>query len=162
MVGVAKNLDGPIKLMFPKKIPYEKKEDFNMIGLGDIVIPGIYVAFLLRFDMIKFYRKNKTLEGLRMSLKNFPYFFTTFSGYVIGILVTLFIMVYFNHAQPALLYLVPGVLISSLIIVYIKGDFKELWEINEENLQEELKGKKAEGKQEEEIENKEDEIKKKK
>jgi minor histocompatibility antigen H13 len=49
MVEVAKNLDGPIKLMFPKEIKdmYELK-DFNMIGLGDIVIPGIYVALMIR------------------------------------------------------------------------------------------------------------------
>lgn len=140
MVGVAKNLDGPIKLMFPKVVNYSEKSDFNMIGLGDIVIPGIYVAFMLRFDMIKYFRKNKTFKGITMNFKDFPYFIITFFGYVLGIFVTLFIMVVFNHAQPALLYLVPGVLITSISRILINGDFKEIWDINEEKLQNELKG----------------------
>jgi minor histocompatibility antigen H13 len=37
MVTVAKNIDGPIKLLFPTTYSWSK---FNMLGLGDIVIPG--------------------------------------------------------------------------------------------------------------------------
>lgn len=37
MVTVAKNIDGPIKLLFPTGASWEH---FNMLGLGDIVIPG--------------------------------------------------------------------------------------------------------------------------
>ena len=138
MVGVAKNLDGPIKLMFPKKMGKLEKTDFNMIGLGDIVIPGVYVAFMLRYDMVKYYKKFKSFKGLRMNLSNFPYFFATFFGYIAGIFVTLFIMVVFNHAQPALLYLVPGVLISSILVALIKGDIKDFYTYNEDHLKEEL------------------------
>lgn len=37
MVTVAKNIDGPIKLLFPTASSWKH---FNMLGLGDIVIPG--------------------------------------------------------------------------------------------------------------------------
>jgi minor histocompatibility antigen H13 len=47
------------------------------------------------------------------------------------------IMVLFNHAQPALLYLVPGVLISSTGTSIFKGEFKALWNFNEEKVQKE-------------------------
>jgi minor histocompatibility antigen H13 len=43
MVTVAKNLDGPIKLLFPRSlIPKELdgKIELSLLGLGDIVIPG--------------------------------------------------------------------------------------------------------------------------
>ena len=43
MVTVAKNLDGPIKLLFPRSlIPKEEsgKIETSLLGLGDIVIPG--------------------------------------------------------------------------------------------------------------------------
>lgn len=43
MVTVAKNLDGPIKLLFPRSlIPKEEdgKIELSLLGLGDIVIPG--------------------------------------------------------------------------------------------------------------------------
>lgn len=39
MVTVAKNIEGPIKLLFPVSIEWS---NFNMLGLGDIVIPGTF------------------------------------------------------------------------------------------------------------------------
>lgn len=41
MVTVAKSFDGPIKLLFPRKLPtLDSKGEFSLLGLGDIVIPG--------------------------------------------------------------------------------------------------------------------------
>ena len=54
MVSVAKNLDGPIKLKFPKILNPLENKDFNMIGLGDIVIPGVYITLMLRFDIVQY------------------------------------------------------------------------------------------------------------
>lgn len=45
MVTVAKNLDVPIKL----SLPY--KDKFSILGLGDIVVPGILVAWALKYDV---------------------------------------------------------------------------------------------------------------
>ena len=139
MVGVAKNLDGPIKLMFPKVLNYSQPSDFNLIGLGDIVIPGIYVALMLRFDIVKFIRKNGKGKKIPFNFANFKYFIVTLIGYILGIFVTLSIMVIFKHAQPALLYLVPGTLISSTMCAIVSGDFKELLGFNEEEVQKEFK-----------------------
>lgn len=50
MVTVAKKLDIPIKLLFPY-LNNEGVEKFSMLGLGDIVIPGIFVALCLKFDI---------------------------------------------------------------------------------------------------------------
>lgn len=50
MVSVAKAVDAPIKLLFPKDYsvtPYK----FSMLGLGDIVIPGIFVGLSLKYDI---------------------------------------------------------------------------------------------------------------
>ena len=41
-------------------------------------------------------------------------------------------MIFFNAAQPALLYLVPACLISSLGCATIRGELKELLEYSEE------------------------------
>ena len=141
MVEVAKNLDGPIKLMFPKHIPIESAKDFNMIGLGDIVIPGIYVALMLRFDMMKYFKANANAVEVPFSLKNCKYFITTMIGYSAGMLATLGIMFFFQAAQPALLYLVPGCLISSIAVAFVNNDFKELWDFSEEQYLLELKAK---------------------
>jgi minor histocompatibility antigen H13 len=141
MVEVAKNLDGPIKLMFPKSIPLENEKSFNMIGLGDIVIPGIYVALMLRYDIMKYLKLNPEATYTPFSLKNCKYFAITMLGYTAGIVSTLFIMFYFQAAQPALLYLVPGCLLSSILLSILNGEFTDLWNFSEEQFIEELKVK---------------------
>ena len=142
MVTVAKSLDGPIKLMFPKALEWESQKDFNMIGLGDIVIPGIYVALMLRLD---YYRSLKTIintarqdpQGNKivsfLPFTNFNTFLWTFCGYFFGILSTLVVMNVFKAAQPALLYLVPGCLIFSALSALVGGYFSFFFNYEEEN-----------------------------
>jgi len=45
--------------------------------------------------------------------------------------ITLFIMHAFKHAQPALLYLVPGVLGAVWLTAVVRGEVKEMWEYSE-------------------------------
>jgi minor histocompatibility antigen H13 len=133
MVTVAKSLDGPIKLMFPKAEGYGTTiTDFSIIGLGDIVIPGVFVALMIRYDFIKYIEKNQTHTEVDFSFKNFNFFLTTMFGYFLGIVTTLVIMNVFNHAQPALLYLVPGCLFSSLLNALLRGQLTTLWNFDEE------------------------------
>ena len=49
---MAKSFDAPIKLLFPRPgvASAGGAAPFSMLGLGDIVIPGVFVALLLRFD----------------------------------------------------------------------------------------------------------------
>lgn len=53
MVTVAKSFEAPIKLVFPQDFLENGVygTHFAMLGLGDIVIPGIFIALLLRFDV---------------------------------------------------------------------------------------------------------------
>ena len=46
-------------------------------------------------------------------------------------------MYFFNHAQPALLYLVPCTLFSSTLTAFQAKEFNELWKFNEEKLDKE-------------------------
>ncbi|KAG6428340.1 hypothetical protein SASPL_112591 [Salvia splendens] len=93
MVSVAKSFDAPIKLLFPTS---NSARPFSMLGLGDIVIPGIFVALALRFDASR---------G-----KDSQYFKSAFLGYTAGLVATIIVMNWFQAAQPALLYIVPGVI----------------------------------------------------
>jgi minor histocompatibility antigen H13 len=51
MVTVATKLDVPIKLVFTGT------GRSSMLGLGDIVVPGIFIALALRFDLWRYYEK---------------------------------------------------------------------------------------------------------
>ena len=116
MVTVAKSFEVPIKLMFPQDL-LEKgltASNFAMLGLGDIVLPGIFIALLLRFDN-------------SLSRKTNVYFYSTFFAYFMGLLATMLIMHLFNHPQPALVYLVPACLGTPLLLALVKGDLKALF-----------------------------------
>ena len=63
MLTVAKGINAPIKLLFPKDYSNPDKPQFSLLGLGDIVIPGIFVSLCLRFDFLKSLNK-KHLEAL--------------------------------------------------------------------------------------------------
>ena len=179
MVTVATQLDIPAKLVFPR--PTRPAEDperaLFMLGLGDIILPGMMIGFALRFDLYLFYLrkqtqaniengtndqsskkaansdvvkatwhtatggwgerfwtpKNDLLRSKRFKGKVFPktYFRASLTGYFLAMICTLAVMDIYGHAQPALLYLVPGVLGSLWGTALVKGDIKALWAFDE-------------------------------
>ncbi|KAL9106988.1 MAG: hypothetical protein Q9227_008024 [Pyrenula ochraceoflavens] len=163
MVTVATKLDVPIKLLFPRPPAPDAdptKEALAMLGLGDIVVPGIMIALALRFDLYLHYLRKQTVsEGKtikapyspatggwgerfwvssalrpeKLQTKSYPkpYFKASLGGYVAGMVTTLVVMQVADHAQPALLYLVPGVLISLWGKALVRGDVKKMWEFTE-------------------------------
>jgi len=118
MVSVAKGINAPIKILFPKALGV-KPMPLSMLGLGDIVIPGIFVALLLRFDH-------------KMQLKSQTYFHVQMLAYVAGLAVTVGVMHVFDAAQPALLYLVPAAILSSLATAAARGEIKALLNYSED------------------------------
>lgn len=133
MVTVAKSLDGPIKILFPRSIipdPTTGKLEMSLLGLGDIVIPGFFLALLLRFDA---HNANVPCFPTDVHVKfPKPYFHSALVGYILGLGVTLYVMIAFEAAQPALLYLVPACLGSSLACAFVRGEMKELFAYSEE------------------------------
>ncbi|KAH6710975.1 peptidase A22B, signal peptide peptidase, partial [Leptodontidium sp. MPI-SDFR-AT-0119] len=169
MITVATSLEVPIKLVFPGP------KRGSMLGLGDVVLPGIMMALALRFDLYLHYlRKQRTTskptippraiepdtivrapyveatgqwgerfwtrrtkkedadtvaDGARFSK---VYFKASLVGYVLAMLVTLVVMNVFNHAQPALLYLVPGVLTALWGTALVRREVGLMWEYSED------------------------------
>ena len=63
MVTVATKLDIPAKLLFPRPSGPGNdptKQAMSMLGLGDIVLPGMMIGFALRFDLYLFYLRKQT------------------------------------------------------------------------------------------------------
>ena len=122
MVAVAKGLNAPVKILFPKALGV-KPVPCSMLGLGDIVIPGIFVALMLRFDA-------------KQGLPGTPYFLSNMVAYTLGLATTVGIMHFFDAAQPALLYLVPACIGSSALTAVVRGEFKTLLNFTEEDKKE--------------------------
>ncbi|KAM3075942.1 hypothetical protein ACMFMF_005288 [Clarireedia jacksonii] len=173
MVTVATSLDVPIKLVFPTAT------GSSMLGLGDIVLPGILVALALRFDLYLHYLRISQaassaalsspksaspvkrpsykpatgLWGERFWTSSSPpptipshssfetatgtrfkkvYFKTALMGYIMGMITTLVVLNVFHHAQPALLYLVPGVVGSLWGVAWMRGEVGLMWGFTED------------------------------
>lgn len=188
MITVATKLDAPIKLTF------EGAGRASMLGLGDIVVPGMVMALALRFDLWRYYQKKITyvateltsdippteasngeittrtevqhiakkapyteLDGRwadrfwlsswfglfcgsdtdvpeEVKAASFPktYFHASLLGYSLGMIVTFCMLVIYKHGQPALLYLVPGVLGSLWLTGLVRGELKEMWTYTED------------------------------
>ena len=63
MVAVASRLEAPIKLMMPHITIDYPTSTCSMLGLGDIVIPGIFIGFLVRFGRIVTVSSNGGYSG---------------------------------------------------------------------------------------------------
>ncbi|XP_047141957.1 minor histocompatibility antigen H13 isoform X1 [Hydra vulgaris] len=115
MVTVATSFEAPIKLIFPMDFLENgvNGKNFAMLGLGDIVIPGIFIALLLRYD-------NSKGKG------SYAYFYASYISYFLGLLLTVAVLHFFKSAQPALLYLVPACIGSALLTALVKGEISEL------------------------------------
>ena len=61
MIAVATKVDAPIKLVF------QGSSGVSMLGLGDIIIPGLLMGLALRFDMYRYYQKKIKLEPVELT-----------------------------------------------------------------------------------------------
>ncbi|KAK1156533.1 signal peptide peptidase-like 3 isoform X1 [Acipenser oxyrinchus oxyrinchus] len=115
----------PGKLVFPSS----SGSHFSMLGIGDIVMPGLLLCFVLRYDNYK-----KQANGEVPGTPNTPgrmnkvsYFHCTLIGYFVGLLTATVASRIHRAAQPALLYLVPFTLLPLLTMAYLKGDLRRMW-----------------------------------
>jgi len=138
-----KDSDG-IWTLFSKHLSQSPKTKMTMLGLGDIVVPGLFISLALSFDMKMAASSNPGSKLTRRSpLTQWerPYFRATMIAYVVGLSVTIGIMHFAKAAQPALLYLSPACVLAVLITASARNELKDLWEYTntEESDQEEKK-----------------------
>lgn len=83
------------------------------------------------------------LSFFSLKRKSYTYFYTCLTAYILGLILTIIVMTVFNHAQPALLYLVPTCLIFPLTLAMLKGDLKSMFKyVDHEEKPETKKSKK--------------------
>lgn len=87
---------------------------YSLLGLGDVLIPGLSVNYAIIFD-------------LSIGNKIPIYFIINVFAYFFGLMIAFIGLIFMNTAQPALLYLCPTLLLTSLFTCLVKGQFKEFW-----------------------------------
>ncbi|KAG9480518.1 hypothetical protein GDO78_012142 [Eleutherodactylus coqui] len=86
---------------------------FSLLGFGDILVPGLLVAYCHRFDIL--------IQSSRI------YFLACTVAYGIGLLVTFVALALMQKGQPALLYLVPCTLLTSLAVALWRKELPLFW-----------------------------------
>ncbi|XP_063737697.1 signal peptide peptidase-like 2A isoform X2 [Eleginops maclovinus] len=87
---------------------------FSILGYGDIIVPGLLVAYCSRFDV-----------WINSSRK--VYFVSCCIAYLLGMILTFAVMLLSGMGQPALLYLVPFTLITCAVVAACRGEMRQFW-----------------------------------
>lgn len=125
----------PMLLTVPRLFDYQGGA--SMLGLGDIVLPGLLMSFAARLDDAK-----KLISYLNSSVSSAVagstetggtcfcskgYFAPIVVAYAIGLLMANAAVYLMQMGQPALLYLVPMCLGTTMFIGWRKGELSDLW-----------------------------------
>uniref|UniRef100_A0A3Q3XK13 Signal peptide peptidase-like 2B n=1 Tax=Mola mola TaxID=94237 RepID=A0A3Q3XK13_MOLML len=86
---------------------------FSILGFGDILVPGLLIAYCHRFDIL--------IQSPRI------YFGACTIAYGIGLLITFVALAVMQMGQPALLYLVPCTLLTSLTVALCRKELPLFW-----------------------------------
>ncbi|XP_042659676.1 signal peptide peptidase-like 2A isoform X4 [Tyto alba] len=86
---------------------------FSLLGFGDIIVPGLLVAYCRRFDV--------------QTSSSSVYYISCTVAYAVGMVLTFIVLALMKRGQPALLYLVPCTLITSSLIAWRRKEMKKFW-----------------------------------
>lgn len=110
MVAVATGLDIPIKLVMPHLTNDYPTTGCSLLGLGDILVPGIFIIFMARFGF----------EVVNTGI----YFHASLAAYVAALLMCGASLFIFHAAQPALLYIVPALFGAAFGVGRHRGELR--------------------------------------
>lgn len=120
MVSVATQIDMPGKLLFPRD-PALSSSGLNypyaILGLGDVCIPGLFITIAQSLD-------EKFAANLPKVKQ--PYFLAAMTAYTSALCTCFFVNYQTSAAQPALLYLVPALIASSVAVGAVRGELKDV------------------------------------
>ena len=120
MMTVATKVEAPVKFIFPAPdSDIVRDYNFSVLGLGDLVIPGLFVRLMAKAD-----------EALNPA--KFSYFNTAVLAYAFGLGACFTANAIFQNGQPALIYLDPSLVGSALACASANGQLTELWDFQEE------------------------------
>jgi signal peptide peptidase-like protein 2B len=135
----------PLPMLFTIPRINDYRDGSSLLGLGDIVLPGLLLSFASRFDeakrllgtvrggntrTINSYPENSSsgiISKLCCCCCNGGYFVPVVIAYGIGLLMANAAVYLMNYGQPALLYLVPCCLGTVIFLGWRRGELSELW-----------------------------------
>ena len=157
MVVAVTSIQIQIKIEFPILFSNNPIKNCMLLGLGDILLPGMVIKYCRRFDILK-KRMDKKKIGLRKKKSKIGFYFFNLILYFISVALAMIMMFVFNHGQPVLFYISPIFIIGLMGKAYYDGCFGIFWngvkikKKNEKNKNEENEESDEENEEEEDDE----------
>ena len=86
-----------------------------IVGLGDVILPGIFTALLLRYDYSY------------LEIHQHYYVYSGLVAYLAGLAVASWASNHYKTPQPALMYLVPALLGAPILMAAFNGDLGNIF-----------------------------------
>ena len=132
MLTVATQVEAPAKFLFAAVVePGDTRYPFSILGLGDIVVPGAFVSLMRDVDregLQQAARRTRSSVAAAVDGATFgPYFQASLSGYAFGLVTTFAANYLTKSGQPALVYIVPSLLLAAIATAFSRGEVEELF-----------------------------------
>ena len=119
MVVAATSIQIPIKIEFPILFSNNPIKNCMLLGLGDILLPGVVIKYCRRFDLIR--------QKIRPKMKEMSFYIFNILLYFISVALAMIMMFVFNHGQPVLFYISPIFIIGLMTKAYKEKCLSDFW-----------------------------------
>ena len=126
MVVAATSIQIPIKIEFPILFSNNPIKNCMLLGLGDILLPGMVIKYCRRFDILK-KKMDKKKIGFRKKKSKMGFYFFNLILYFVSVVLAMSMMFIFNHGQPVLFYISPIFILGLMGKAYYDGCFGIFW-----------------------------------
>ncbi|ESO85086.1 hypothetical protein LOTGIDRAFT_131099, partial [Lottia gigantea] len=89
------------------------EQPYSLLGFGDVLVPGLLISYNHGFDI--------EIGSKRL------YYISSLIAYAVGLGFTYLALAFMETGQPALLYLVPCLLITTFTLACHRKEFRLLW-----------------------------------
>ena len=119
MVVAATSIQIPIKIEFPILFSNNPIKNCMLLGLGDILLPGVVIKYCRRFDLIR--------QKIGIKLNGMSFYKFNMLLYYLSVALAMIMMFAFNHGQPVLFYLSPIFIFGLTIKAYNEKCLLDFW-----------------------------------
>jgi len=99
----------------------------NTLGLGDVALPGLLLAYLARFDATTHTRPTATATALSASRPHVQYFSLGLCCYTLGLCAAAAAAHAMQQFLPALLFVFPFIVVPPIVLAHLRGELSQLW-----------------------------------
>ena len=133
MVNVARGGDKheslPMLFMFPRI--GGTQGEYSMLGYGDVILPGLLIVHNALFENRFYSLHSSSSSEPTVKKMRYKYFVWSIFAYSVGMILTfvaLYLKVGGQGGQPALTYLVPTTVLTTVCVAWTNGELREMWD----------------------------------